>query len=190
MKDKEESYFEEVKAPEAPGIAPIRVDNIEPPKPLAPVIPTPYWDMKQQIADVAKPHKVKVPGLVSNKQGTQGTYNGIQFDSYWEFAFYLYHSQIRGAYVVRNTTECFTYLDENFKPCKFYPDFNVDGRFYEVKGIFRPKDILKKQATLGRVIFIGPDEIKPIVKEVYAKIPRWKEMYKEEVHKTKLGRKI
>lgn len=72
--------------------------------------------------------------------------------------------------------------------CKFYPDFTVDGSYYEIKGIYRTKDLLKKQATLGRVTFIGPDEIKPIIKEVYAKYPNWKEWYHEEKHHTRLGK--
>ena len=187
----ESQFVPRISKVEAPSILVIEHQEEVPKVTFQGVEELPVWDMKRKIAEITKlPDlvNIRVPGLLNSKQSTQGSYNGIQFDSYWEFAFYLYHSKIRGAYVTRNTTESFDYVDENHKMCKFYPDFTVDGQYYEIKGIYRTKDLLKKQATLGRVTFIGPEEIKPIIKAVYARIPNWKELYHEEKHKTKLGK--
>lgn len=49
----------------------------------------PVWDMKKKISEITKLPGIRVTGLISNKQSTQGSYNGIQFDSYWEFAFFF-----------------------------------------------------------------------------------------------------
>lgn len=125
---------------------------------------------------------------LGQKQGTQGTYKGIQFDSYWEFAFYLWCTEIKNYICIRNTTDSFKYTDSHNKVSNFYPDFKVNGEYYEIKGVYRQNDLLKKDATLGLVNFIGPTEIKPIIQEVYKKIPSWKDRYQEGRHHTKLGR--
>lgn len=131
--------------------------------------------------------KVSKCGL-GQKQGVQGTYKGIQFDSYWEFAFYLWCVEIQNYSCFRNVTESFSYIDAEGKRARFFPDFKVNGKYCEVKGIYRPNDLLKRDATIGLVDFYGPNEIKPILREVNKKIPNWREMYHEDTHHTKLGK--
>ena len=136
-------------------------------------------------------HKLKRPsGLTSGAgrtQGQQGIYKGIEFDSKWEYAYYRWATEIKNWVCVRNTSEWFNYRDEMGKTKKFYPDFKCNGQFVEVKGIFRANDLLKKEATFGKVEFIGPLEIKPIMKELREKIPKWLDDYTAHTHKTKLG---
>lgn len=57
----------------------------------------------------------------------------IKFDSSWEIIFYEYMKIIENKRVSRNTTEYFTYIYNN-EPHKYYPDFKIDDKFYEVKG--------------------------------------------------------
>lgn len=164
-------------------------------KPLPPLPQNPVKEMRIKIATTCElPKKILYQAKPSHcglgtKQGTQGTYKGIQFDSYWEFAFYLWCTEIQGIVCVRNTTDSFKYRDENDQWAHFYPDFKVNGMFCEIKGIYRVKDMLKKEATLGIVQFYGPEEMKPILREVNKKIPNWRDLYMEGVHKTKLGKK-
>ena len=117
---------------------------------------------------------------LGKKQGVKGTFRGMQLDSFWEAAFYIWMVDIRGSTCIRNTKDFFKYTDENGKPAKFYPDFKTpDFGFCEIKGIFRPNDQLKKEATAGMVKFFGPYEMKKILKEVDKYNPRWREEYSQ-----------
>jgi hypothetical protein len=107
-------------------------------------------------------------------QGKRCTYDGCQFDSMWEYAFYRYHKEIKGSVITRNETEYIPYIDENGKNRKFYYDFVVDGMPYEVKGIMRPTDMAKMQATGGQVTFVTKVEMQPILKELSQRYPNWK----------------
>ena len=92
----------------------------------------------------------------------------------WEYAFYRYHKEIKGSVITRNETEYIPYIDENGKNRKFYYDFVVDGMPYEVKGIMRPTDMAKMQATGGQVTFVTKVEMQPILKELSQRYPNWK----------------
>lgn len=132
---------------------------------------------------------INTRNILGKKQGTKGEARGMEFDSYWEFAWYIYQVDIMGNVVTRNTTDSFTYLNENNEKARFYPDFKMQGLFHEIKGIFRPNDLLKQDATLGLVTFWGPTEMQPIIKEVYKKFPNWKTEYLEITHRTKYGKR-
>jgi hypothetical protein len=110
-------------------------------------------------------------------QGKKGSYMGVQFDSMWEYAFYRYQTDIMGHIVNRNSTEWFPYFDDNGRQRKFYYDFDDNGQPTEVKGIWRPLDLLKQQATNGQVIFVSGDDIKPMIKELNDKFPGWRDEY-------------
>lgn len=109
-------------------------------------------------------------------QGKKGQYNGIKFDSLWEFGFYLYWTRVKGIPVERNTTEYVEYFDEKCKKRKFYPDFIVMGKFYEVKGFFRPTDECKRTQH-PEVEFVYGDKIKELIAIVNKKCPNWREEY-------------
>jgi len=161
---------------------------------LTPPLPSnPLRDMRRKIEDITKlPDIAKYKPIVSKcglgkTQGTKGMFRGIECDSYWEAAWYIYMVDIKGNVVIRNTKDSFSYVDENGNKANFYPDFKMQGQYHEIKGRFRPNDILKRDATLGIVTFWGPEEMKPIIKEVYAFNPKWKDEYVEVSHVTKYG---
>lgn len=150
----------------------------------------PTADMRAKMNTITNVLIKKPSGLSGGgrKQGTQGLYKGIEFDSKWEYAYYRWATEIKHMVVQRNTTEFFYYMTSDNKKQKFYPDFKVNGRFVEIKGRYRPNDVLKKESTYGSVEFIGPTEIKPIIKELRERIPNWQEDYVAHTHKTKLGK--
>lgn len=160
-----------------------------------PVIEKPLVEMKIKIKNITKlPSNKKFVPIVSKcglgkKQGTKGIFRGIGMDSYWEAAFYIWMVDIKKTSCTRNTRDFFIYTDENGKQSKFYPDFftNEYG-FCEVKGIFRPNDLLKKSATIGAVKFFGPIEMKKIIKEVYKFNPNWKAEYIAQPNNLKYGK--
>ena len=57
----------------------------------------------------------------------------------------------------------FYHTDETGKSRKYYPDFIVNGAFYEVKGRLRPKDELKMRQH-PEVTFVFQDEINEMAK--------------------------
>ena len=153
-----------------------------------PKIINPVVEMKIKIRNVTDLSKVvkKMKPIPPSKcglgktQGVKGTFRGISMDSLWEAAFYIWMVDIKHATCIRNTKSFFTYTDADGKPAKFYPDFFTREYGYcEVKGIFRPNDVLKKSATMGTVKFFGPVEMKKIIKDVYKFNPKWKEEYVE-----------
>lgn len=110
-------------------------------------------------------------------QGKKGFADGERFDSRWEFAFYKYQKE-HGAVVTRNHTDNFPYTDENGKLRKFYPDFIVNGMYYEVKGWMRPSDHCKMDQN-PNVNFVFGDDIKPMIKWLNKFHPKWKDEYQE-----------
>lgn len=162
--------------------------------PNLPRLPNPIKDIKRAIETITDLPTVATYTPVTTKcglgktQGTKGQARGMEFDSYWEFAWYIYQVDILGNVVIRNTTDSFTYTNESNENARFYPDFKMQGQYHEIKGIFRTNDILKQDATLGLVTFWGPNEMKPIMKEVYEKFPDWKNEYVEISHATKYGK--
>jgi hypothetical protein len=112
------------------------------------------------------------------QQGTKGFADGERFDSYWEYAFYLYQKECNAAVVIRNHTDNFPYTDENGKLRKFYPDFIVNGNYYEVKGWLRPSDHCKMDQN-PNVNFVFGDDIKPMVQWLNQHHPKWRDEYQE-----------
>jgi len=170
----------------------IEVEQVHTMRPINPV-----WEMKQTMKTFEElPTNLVYKAVTTSKcglgktQGQKGEYHGMYFDSYWEFAFYLYFCEIKGHSVVRNTQDSFEYIDESGKAARFFPDFKVDGAYHEIKGIYRPNDMLKRDATIGLVTFWGPQEMRPILKAVYAYDPKWKERYQTVLpHKIAYGKK-
>lgn len=57
--------------------------------------------------------------------------DGILFDSSWELAFYLYHRD--NGFNIKRCERSFDYVYEN-ENHKYFPDFEVNGTLYEIKG--------------------------------------------------------
>lgn len=106
-------------------------------------------------------------------------YDNIQFDSSWELYFYIYHFDL-GHNVIKEPLELF-YTYEG-KEHSYYPDFEVDGQLYEIKGDMFFKDgrminpfdksqnglfNAKYQCGLkNNVIFIKESDMTPIIEYV------------------------
>lgn len=119
---------------------------------------------------------ITTSGKMYHQQGHKGFAEGEKFDSYWEFAFYLYQKECLGQVVTRNRTEKLHYIDDDGKDRFFYPDFIVAGKYYEVKGFLRPLDKCK-MAQCWEVTFIFGDEIEPMIKWLNQHHPHWRDEY-------------
>jgi len=60
-------------------------------------------------------------------------YDDQSFDSTWEVIFYKYHHDILNDDIRRNKNEYFIYHVDD-KEYRYYPDFYLEGKYYEVKG--------------------------------------------------------
>lgn len=159
-----------------------------------PLPPNPLRDLRSKLSGLTELPSIKKYKPVTSKcglgktQGTKGIFRGIEVDSFWEAAWYIYMVDIKGNVVTRNTKDSFAYIDENGNKANFYPDFKMQGQFHEIKGRYRPNDLLKRDATIGLVTFWGPEEMKPILKEVYKHDPNWKNEFIEITHATRYGK--
>lgn len=124
------------------------------------------------LADYSEP--TKPAPLTHNVQGVKTTYNGENFDSYWEVAFYRFKKEIEGHVVVRNYDKYLMYTNAEGKISKFYYDFEVDGMPAECKGRWRPNDLCKMQQC-PQVTFYDGVQIKPMIRELNKKFPKWRE---------------
>ena len=110
-------------------------------------------------------------------------FGDLTFDSYWELCFYVYHID-NGLQITREPEPIkYVFNDEEHL---YYPDFEVCGQLYEIKGdqFFKDdgtmqnpydhtKDALfeaKHQCALqNKVVFIRKNEIKPYINYVESK---------------------
>jgi hypothetical protein len=94
----------------------------------------------------------------------KGFYKGIWCDSSWELAWILYQEG-QGVSFERNE-ESFAYEFQG-KLRKYIPDFKLpDGSFVEVKGWRDGKCQSKMDQFQGKLILLGPEEMKPILEWV------------------------
>ena len=109
-------------------------------------------------------------------------YNGMSFDSSWELAFWIYHKDY-GINIIRDI-DGIDYVF-NGEHHKYFPDFNVNGTLFEIKGNhflnddgtmkdpYKDRDGIfeaKRQCALAHnVVFIKEQEIKPYIDYVNTK---------------------
>ncbi len=77
------------------------------------------------IAPIQVPH-------IREKMQSRYLYEGIKFDSSWELAFYIYHKD-KGSNIIKSK-KYFSYKDSEGNNHRYFPDFEIDGEFYEIKG--------------------------------------------------------
>jgi hypothetical protein len=96
------------------------------------------------------------------------------FDSFFEFTFVEYMRTLKGHNVERNAKmHSLPYIDHTGKSRKFFPDFIVDGTFYEIKGRFTETDRCKfDQHPEVKWIFAADIELMRI--ELDSQLPDWK----------------
>ena len=92
-------------------------------------------------------------------RGRKGRFLGIHCDSTWELAF-LITMQKAGKNVKRiNAPRLYTF---NGKVSKYYPDFEVDGTVFEIKGWASDRSLAKAQQHPD-VKVLGRAEIRPML---------------------------
>ena len=69
-------------------------------------------------------------------------YNGIAFDSGWELVLYIYLTDKNISFDYQSG-DSFEYVYDNVVH-QYYPDFKIDGKFYEIKG----KQFFNKDGTM------------------------------------------
>lgn len=108
-----------------------------------------------------------IGGFVENSINAcyQGIYKGIKCDSSWELAFILWN-EMQGKSVQRYKGYL-TYTFED-KLCKYYPDFIVDDKIYEIKGYYSSRAKAKHEQH-PEVILLKREEMIPIINEVKEK---------------------
>lgn len=111
----------------------------------------------------------KTGGFFENtvKNYKSGWYKGIYCDSSWELAFVYYHIDNKNN--ISRCKEVRLYYDENNKEHKFYPDFIVNGKIYEIKGR-QDKFYKYKMQYNSDVTFIFKEDIKLYLDYIINKI--------------------
>lgn len=132
-------------------------------------------DTKKQIARNKVINKTSRNNPVG-KRSNPGIAEGIKFDSMSEYIFYAYTKYIEHKPIVRNLQDSFTYIFGG-EEHKFFPDFKVSGKYFEVKGIFSDMDIAKQNYTSNLVTFVTTKEIAPMRKALNKDYPIWKQNY-------------
>lgn len=99
---------------------------------------------------------------ITGKGGHQGWYNGISCDSTWELAFLIYH--LDHNVPIQRSKNVYTY---NYKGVdhKYLPDFIVDGKEVEIKGIVNEQTFAKLKAA-PHIILVDKHDIQPYLKYV------------------------
>lgn len=112
---------------------------------------------------------MKSYSLKINSRKSQGRYKykygticGISCDSGYELAFVAY-CLYYGMNIERNT-DGFNYIFSG-KQHKYYPDFVIDGVYYEIKGVCGDKDVaqIEQFPSDKKLIVIGSCEIKQYI---------------------------
>ena len=91
----------------------------------------------------------------SVKNYKSGWFNGIHCDSSWELAFLLWHRDHN--IVVKRCEEVRCYVLNNIKH-KYFPDFVVENKIYEIKGINDEINKAKQQYNQD-IIFLYKNDI-------------------------------
>lgn len=92
-------------------------------------------------------------------RGKKGYYQGIYCDSSWELAFVIFH--LKNGNKIERVKEPRTYVFEG-KIRKYYPDFTVNGKTFEIKG-WKTSQWLAKETQNPDIIVLGFEEIKPML---------------------------
>lgn len=111
--------------------------------------------------------KGKTGGLRENsyKRYKSGNYRGIHCDSSYELAFLVYN--IEHNIDIERNRNYLTYAFDG-RQFKYYPDFVIDGVFYEIKGYESDKDRAKREQH-PEVVQIDKDGIQPYMDYVVEK---------------------
>ncbi len=92
--------------------------------------------------------------------GYSGYYRKFWCDSSWELAFLMYH--LDNDIEIKRNNKGYSYTFYG-KKHKFYPDFIIDGKFYEIKGRMDRRSKAKIKQFPQELIVIGKAEIQKFI---------------------------
>jgi len=109
-------------------------------------------------------------GLIKPKQGKSfgfksGWYKDIWCDSSWELAFLVYH--LDHNINIKRSELYIPYIGKDHRLHYYFPDFEVEGKLYEIKGRVTDITSLKLESAREKgydIILIGDKEIVPYLK--------------------------
>lgn len=168
--------------------------RVEARKKLSSIMKTHFSNPKRKKEILEKRYRTNL-----ERYGVSGTvtyrylYKDVKFDSSWELAFYCYNLNLNKP--IKRCTKFFDYK-YNSIPHKYFPDFEIENKIFEVKGshFFNEKGLMicpfdrakdglfqaKQQCGIkNNVIFITRKEIIPALdymENTYGK--NWKEIFK------------
>lgn len=97
------------------------------------------WKSKEIIEKIKQTHLERY-GVVAytqteeyqRKAKKRYTYNNVTFDSSWELAFFIFHKDL--GHNINRYTKGIIYKDKKGGIHKYFPDFEIDEKLYEIKG--------------------------------------------------------
>jgi len=113
-------------------------------------------ETRKKISDKAKGNTGGWRNFGGN--GKRGIYQGHLFQSSWELAWLIFQIE-NGKHPLR-CEKCFEYITESGQLRKYYPDFEMDGIIFEIKGF----NSIKTQLKISSVLDAGY-EIKLLMKK-------------------------
>ena len=96
------------------------------------------------------------------KKHKHGWYKGLYCGSSWELAFVLWKTH--NGFLVKRSDKVLPYK-YNGKTLYYYPDYEIDGVTYEIKG-FEDFKAQAKHKAYPEIEYYNRDRMKPIIKEV------------------------
>ncbi len=113
---------------------------------------------KQRRENISKSVKGKTGGFrIGGGKGKKGSYKGFYCDSSWELAFLVYH--LDHNIPIERCSEIRYYKYEGHTR-KYYPDFIVDSKIYEIKGYVTEQSKAKSDQNPD-IITLLKEQVKP-----------------------------
>lgn len=116
-------------------------------------------ERRNKISETAKRNKRSGGYRIGSGRSKSGWFKNIFCDSSWEFAFLIYHIDNN---IAISRCKDVRFYEFNGKTKKYFPDFLVSGKIFEIKG-FKTEQSLAKEKANPDITIIGPKEIQKYI---------------------------
>lgn len=120
----------------------------------------------QKLSDLARNHNFGGYEPNSIKKYHHGNYKGIHYDSSWELAYLVWN--IEHNIDIKRCNEVRTYITEDNKIHRYFPDFIVNNEIIEIKGYFNKVAQLKAEQNPD-IHILKHEDLKDIIQYVINK---------------------